>query len=204
MCIRDSVKHHVLNHATGFLGANIWEFVKGFVSSWIEGIVSLFVGVFKQILKVIKEGIKIFVQSAKVLFGEDSKEMTPAQKGDAIIKIIGGSVDVYKRQDYGFLSIVIPLWACNIIMIVLIILATAYIAIMYNYSRQKCKAYMADKMCIRDRAQTYEFQFLSPAGNRLSFPEPGRLGLALSLIHISFRQRYIPYGYFRHAFLQDY
>lgn len=42
--------------------------------------------------------------------------------------------------DYGFLSIVIPLWACNIIMIVLIILATAYIAIMYNYSRQKCKA----------------------------------------------------------------
>ena len=30
-------------------------------------------------------------------------------------------------------------------MIVLIILATAYIAIMYNYSRQKCKAYMADR-----------------------------------------------------------
>ena len=47
--------------------------------------------------------------------------------------------------DYGFLSIVIPLWARNIIMIVLIILATAYIAIMYNYSRQKCKAYMADR-----------------------------------------------------------
>ena len=47
--------------------------------------------------------------------------------------------------DYGFLSIVIPFWACNIIMIVLIILATAYIAIMYNYSRQKCKAYMADR-----------------------------------------------------------
>ena len=86
------VKHHVLTHAKGFLGDNIWEFVKGFVSSLIEGIVSLFVGVFKQILKVIKEGIKIFVQSAKVLFGEDSKEMTPAQKGDAIIKIIGGSV----------------------------------------------------------------------------------------------------------------
>ena len=86
------VKHHVLTHAKGFLGDNIWEFVKGFVSSLIEGIVSLFVGVFKQILKVIKEGIKIFVQSAKVLFGEGSKEMTPAQKGDAIIKIIGGSV----------------------------------------------------------------------------------------------------------------
>ena len=86
------VKHHVLTHAKGFLGDNAWEFVKGFVSSLIEGIISLFVGVFKQILKVLKEGIKIFVQSAKILFGKDSKEMSPAEKGDAIIKLIGGSV----------------------------------------------------------------------------------------------------------------
>lgn len=88
----DRVKHHVLAHARGFLGDNAWAFVKGFVSSLIEGIISLFVGVFKQILKLIKEGIKIFVQSAKILFGKDSKEMTPAQKGDAIVKLIGGSV----------------------------------------------------------------------------------------------------------------
>ena len=51
-----------------------------------------FVGVFKQILKLIKEGIKVFVQAGKILFGEQSKQMTTAQKGDAIIKILGGSV----------------------------------------------------------------------------------------------------------------
>ena len=66
--------------------------MKGFVSSLIENIVGLFVGVLSKILKIIKEGIKIFVQSAKILFGKDSKGRTPAQKGDAIVKIIGGSV----------------------------------------------------------------------------------------------------------------
>lgn len=86
------VKKYVLENSVGFLGDNMWEFVKGFVSSLVEGIISLFVGIFKQILKVIKEGIKIFVQSAKILFGKDSKDMSPAEKGDAIIKLIGGSV----------------------------------------------------------------------------------------------------------------
>lgn len=86
------VKQYVLKHAKVFLGDNFWEFVKGFVSSLVECIISLFIGVFKQILKVIKEGIKIFVQSAKILFGKDEKKRSPAQKGDAIIKLIGGSV----------------------------------------------------------------------------------------------------------------
>ena len=82
----------MLDHAGEFIGDNIGEFIKGFVSSLVECIISLFVGVFKQVLKVLKEGIKIFVQSAKILFGKESEDMTPAQKGDAIIKLIGGSV----------------------------------------------------------------------------------------------------------------
>lgn len=86
------VKKYVLDNALSFLGENVWEFVKGFVSSLIEGIISLFVGVFKQILKVVKEGIKVLMKSAKVLFGKESKTMTAAEKGDAIIKILGGSV----------------------------------------------------------------------------------------------------------------
>jgi len=86
------VQKYMLDHAGEFIGENIGEFIKGFVSSLVECIISLFVGVFKQVLKVLKEGIKIFVQSAKILFGEDSAEMTPAQKGDAIVKLIGGSV----------------------------------------------------------------------------------------------------------------
>ena len=86
------VKNYVLENALAFLGDNVWEFVKGFVSSLIEGIISLFIGIFKQVLKVVKEGIKIFIQSGKILWGSQGKEMTAAQKGDAIIKLIGGSV----------------------------------------------------------------------------------------------------------------
>ncbi|MBO6261052.1 MAG: DNA repair protein [Bacilli bacterium] len=88
------VKDYVLKNALSFLGDNVWEFVKGLVSSLIEGIISLFIGIFKQVLKVIKEGIKIFVQAGKVLFGKHSNEMTATQKGDAIIKILGGSIIV--------------------------------------------------------------------------------------------------------------
>lgn len=86
------VKQYVLDNIKPLLKENMWEFVKGFISSLIEGIISLFVGIFKQILKVVKEGVKIFVQAGQVLFGKHSAQMTTAQKGDAIIKILGGSV----------------------------------------------------------------------------------------------------------------
>lgn len=86
------VKDYVLENAENFLGDNIKEFVRGFISSLIEGIISLFIGVFKQIFKVVKEGVRLFVEAVKVLWGKNSKNMTSAQKGDAIIKIIGGSV----------------------------------------------------------------------------------------------------------------
>lgn len=86
------MKDHVVTHFADFMGENAIDFIKGFVSSLIEGVISLFVGIFKQILKVVKEGIKIFVQSAKILFGKEAEHMSPAEKGDAIIKILGGSV----------------------------------------------------------------------------------------------------------------
>lgn len=88
------VKSYMLQHAKNFIGDNIGEFIKGFITSLTECIINLFVGVFKQVLKILKEGIKIFAQSAKILFGKESEQMTPAQKGDAIIKLIGGSVVV--------------------------------------------------------------------------------------------------------------
>lgn len=86
------VKRYVLENALAFLGDNVWEFVKGFVSSLIEGIISLFIGIFKQILKVVKEGILVLMRSCSILFGKASRSMSPAEKGDAIIKILGGSV----------------------------------------------------------------------------------------------------------------
>lgn len=86
------VSRHVVTHGKAFLGDNLWDFVKGFVSSLVEGIISLFVGMLKQILKLVKEGVKIFAQSSKILFGKDAQGKSPAEKGDAIIKLIGGSV----------------------------------------------------------------------------------------------------------------
>lgn len=86
------VKEHVISNAANFIGDNLWEFIKGFISSLIEGIISLFVGMFKQVLKLIKEGFQIFISSFKVLFGKESQNKTAAEKGDAIVKIIGGGV----------------------------------------------------------------------------------------------------------------
>lgn len=86
------IKKYVISNAANFFGDSVLEFVKSFVSSLIEGVISLFVGIFKNVLKILKEGIRIFVQSAKVLFGSESSNMSSAQKGDAIIKIVGGGV----------------------------------------------------------------------------------------------------------------
>lgn len=86
------VKKYVMTHAKAFFGDSILDVVKGFVSSLIEGIISLFVGMLKQVLKILKEGVKILVGSVQILFGKNAKAMSPAQKGDAIIKLIGGSV----------------------------------------------------------------------------------------------------------------
>lgn len=86
------VKKYVMTNAKAFFGDSILDFVKGFVSSLIEGIISLFVGMLKQVLKILKEGVKILVGSVQILFGKNAKAMSPAQKGDAIIKLIGGSV----------------------------------------------------------------------------------------------------------------
>lgn len=85
------IKHYLAKHAKEFLGDGVWDFVKGFVSSLIESIIGLFVGMFRRVLKIVKEGMRIFVQSAKILWGKNSAKMTAAEKGDAIIKLIGGS-----------------------------------------------------------------------------------------------------------------
>ena len=70
---------------------NVLDFIKNFISALIEGIIGMFVGVFKQILRVLKEGIKAFMNAWPILFGKNSNTMTAAQKGDAIVKILGGS-----------------------------------------------------------------------------------------------------------------
>ena len=95
ICIRfGRVKKYVwgqLKELKNILGSG-FEILKDFLSALIEGVIGMFVGVLKQILKVLKEGVKIFIQSWSVLFGEKSQKMNINQKGDAILKIVAGSV----------------------------------------------------------------------------------------------------------------
>ena len=71
---------------------NFMDMIKSFISALVEGIIGMFVGLLKKVIKIIKEGVKVFTNIWPVLFGEKSKQMTSSEKGDAIIKVLGGSV----------------------------------------------------------------------------------------------------------------
>ena len=64
------LKRYLMENASKFLEEGISEFIKGLVSAFVEAIIGLFLGMFKCVLKLIKEGIRIFVQAAKILFYE--------------------------------------------------------------------------------------------------------------------------------------
>lgn len=75
----------------GNVFASVMDTLKNLISAILEGILGMFVGIFKQAFRVVKEGVKIVTQSFSVLFGENAKNATPAEKGDAIVKILGAS-----------------------------------------------------------------------------------------------------------------
>ncbi|WEY49292.1 hypothetical protein P3T51_06110 [Weissella confusa] len=74
------------------IGSLIFDLLKTFLLSFIDGILSLFVGIFAKIYKIVKQAIGAAIQAFKILFGKDSKNMSPAQKGDAIVKLVGSTV----------------------------------------------------------------------------------------------------------------
>lgn len=86
------VKNYVMKNLKKLVGNSFIDFIKNFISSFIEGLIGLFVGVLKQAWKLLKEGIKLFVETAGVLFGKNAKELSKVEKGNMIIKIIGSSV----------------------------------------------------------------------------------------------------------------
>jgi hypothetical protein len=90
------VKNYVIDHLKSIksLSVDVLQLLKDFLLAVIEGFINMFVGLLKQILKVIKEGAKILYQSWNVLFGEQSKVMSAREKGDAILKNLGGSITV--------------------------------------------------------------------------------------------------------------
>ena len=85
------VKNHIMQHAGEFFRGSFKDMLKQFVSMFIEGIINCFVGALKLIFKAIKEGVKIFVKACKVIWSNDPN-LTERQKGDAILKVIGGGL----------------------------------------------------------------------------------------------------------------
>lgn len=86
------IKKYVIENAEGFLGDSVLQFIKGFISSLIEAIINMFVGAYKMLFKVVKEGFKILIRAIKLIWGEEGKKLSSRQKGDAILKLIGASI----------------------------------------------------------------------------------------------------------------
>lgn len=88
------IKKYVWNYISSqkVLLGSVTDMLKDFISAFIEGIIGMFVGIFKKILRVLKEGVKIGMQAYSMLFGAESKNKTAAEKGDALVKLLGGSV----------------------------------------------------------------------------------------------------------------
>ena len=86
------VKDYILKNGIGEALGLAKDFVKMFITAIIEGLINLFVGFYKMVFKLIKEGIKIFVKAYKVIWGEEGRNKTEREKGDALLKIIGASV----------------------------------------------------------------------------------------------------------------
>jgi len=86
------MKNHVMENAGAVLEDGLLGFFKNFITMLLEGIVNCFVGIFKHIARMIKEGIKILFQIVPVL---RDKNKSAAQKGDAILKLIVSSVTIF-------------------------------------------------------------------------------------------------------------
>ncbi len=88
------VKDYIFSHIKEIVQGNLLDFIKSLVSSFIEGIIDCFVGMVKKAIKIVKEGIKIFVKAYKILWGKDGEGLTDRQKWDAVIKMIGASIGI--------------------------------------------------------------------------------------------------------------
>jgi hypothetical protein len=60
----------------------------------IEGILGLVTGIFKSIMRIISEGFSAIVSAVKILC-TDSDAMSPAEKGDAIVKLLASTVTTF-------------------------------------------------------------------------------------------------------------
>lgn len=86
------IKKFVVNQAGAMLKDGMFSFFKNFLSMLLEGIVNCFIGVFKNIIRMVKEGLKILTQIVPIL--RDNKK-SMAEKGDAILKLVASSLTIF-------------------------------------------------------------------------------------------------------------
>ncbi len=67
---------------------------QNFAKILIEGILGLVTGIFKSITRIISEGFSAIVSAVKILC-TDSGAMSPAEKGDAIVKLLASTVTTF-------------------------------------------------------------------------------------------------------------
>ena len=83
------VKNHVVSNLARIGIDGLGDLIKSVISSLIQGIVNLFFGMIKTMLQIVKEGIGIAISAIKIL---SSKEISKAEKGDAVVKLVGGAL----------------------------------------------------------------------------------------------------------------
>ncbi len=83
----------VVSHITSILPSfglgSLLDAVKNLVSTIIRTIIDLFFGIIKTILTIVRRGFPIAVSAIKTLA---DKSKTPAERGDAAVKLIGGAL----------------------------------------------------------------------------------------------------------------
>lgn len=70
------------------------DFFQNFSKILIEGVLGLVTGIFKNVLKILSEGFSAIISSVKILCS-DSEEMSAAQKGDAIVKLLASTISTF-------------------------------------------------------------------------------------------------------------
>ncbi|RBW63761.1 hypothetical protein DS893_17770 [Vibrionales bacterium C3R12] len=86
------IKNFVMKQAGNVLKDGAFSFFKNFVSMLLEGIVNCFVGIFKSIFRMVKEGLKALMQIVPIL---QDKNRSMTEKGDAILKLVASSLTIF-------------------------------------------------------------------------------------------------------------
>lgn len=86
------MKSFIMKQAKDQLKDGVLSFFKNFVSMLLEGIVNCFVGIFKSIFRMVKEGFKVLMNIIPIL---QDKNKSMAEKGDAILKLSAGSLTIF-------------------------------------------------------------------------------------------------------------